>query len=43
MIDYSIKFYFLDFKVYIFNVTNGDEVMVGLVPKLVEVGPFVYK
>ncbi|CAO1333390.1 unnamed protein product [Diamesa hyperborea] len=33
----------LDFKVYIFNVTNGDEVMVGLVPKLVEVGPFVYK
>uniref|UniRef100_A0A4Y0BLJ9 Sensory neuron membrane protein 2 n=1 Tax=Anopheles funestus TaxID=62324 RepID=A0A4Y0BLJ9_ANOFN len=32
----------LDFKVYIFNVTNPYEVMQGRRPKVVEVGPYVY-
>uniref|UniRef100_A0A182NIB7 Sensory neuron membrane protein 2 n=1 Tax=Anopheles dirus TaxID=7168 RepID=A0A182NIB7_9DIPT len=32
----------LDFKVYIFNVTNPHEVMQGRRPKVVEVGPYIY-
>ncbi|XP_014467437.1 PREDICTED: sensory neuron membrane protein 1-like isoform X2 [Dinoponera quadriceps] len=32
----------LDFKVYMFNVTNADEIMQGGKPKLQEVGPFFY-
>lgn len=30
-------------KVYIFNVTNPDGFLAGEKPKLVEVGPFVYR
>lgn len=33
----------LDFKVYLFNVTNPDEIMQGAKPKLNEVGPFFYE
>lgn len=32
----------LDFKVYIFNVTNVDEIQRGLQPKVEEIGPYVY-
>ncbi|XP_021695540.1 sensory neuron membrane protein 2 isoform X1 [Aedes aegypti] len=32
----------LDFKVYIFNVTNPYEVQMGRRPRVVEVGPYVY-
>ncbi|KAH0954151.1 hypothetical protein HN011_012146 [Eciton burchellii] len=32
----------LDFKVYLFNVTNADEIQEGKKPKLQEVGPFFY-
>ncbi|XP_011149856.2 sensory neuron membrane protein 1 isoform X2 [Harpegnathos saltator] len=32
----------LDFKVYLFNVTNADEIMQGGKPKLNEIGPFFY-
>lgn len=32
----------LDFKVYIFNVTNVDEIQKGLQPKVEEIGPYVY-
>ncbi|GAB1868221.1 Sensory neuron membrane protein 1 [Camponotus japonicus] len=32
----------LDFKIYLFNVTNADEVVQGQKPKLQEVGPFFY-
>ncbi|XP_038213420.1 sensory neuron membrane protein 2-like [Zerene cesonia] len=33
----------LHFKVYLFNVTNVDDIMAGRKPVLNEVGPFVYK
>nr|QRF70963.1 sensory neuron membrane protein [Semiothisa cinerearia] len=33
----------MDFKVYLFNVTNTDEVNEGEKPKLQEIGPYVYK
>ncbi|XP_026331720.1 sensory neuron membrane protein 2-like [Hyposmocoma kahamanoa] len=33
----------LDFKIYVFNVTNRDEINNGEQPKLAEVGPYVYK
>ncbi|XP_077302560.1 sensory neuron membrane protein 2 [Arctopsyche grandis] len=33
----------LDFKVYIFNITNKDEVIAGKKPNLTEIGPYVYK
>lgn len=32
----------LDFKVYIFNVTNVEEIQKGLQPKVEEIGPYVY-
>jgi hypothetical protein len=32
----------LDFKVFIFNVTNVDEIQKGGQPKLEEIGPYVY-
>lgn len=32
----------LDFKVYIFNVTNVDEIQQGMQPKVEEIGPYVY-
>ncbi|KAG7191191.1 hypothetical protein KM043_013986 [Ampulex compressa] len=32
----------LDFKIYLFNVTNADEIKEGGKPKLQEVGPFFY-
>ncbi|XP_012524456.2 sensory neuron membrane protein 1 isoform X2 [Monomorium pharaonis] len=32
----------LDFKIYLFNVTNPTEIMEGKKPKLQEVGPFFY-
>ncbi|XP_072748125.1 sensory neuron membrane protein 1-like isoform X2 [Anoplolepis gracilipes] len=32
----------LDFKVYLFNVTNADEIIQGQKPKVQEVGPFFY-
>ncbi|XP_053689569.1 sensory neuron membrane protein 2 isoform X2 [Sabethes cyaneus] len=32
----------LDFKVYIFNVTNPYEVQMGRRPRVVEIGPYVY-
>jgi CD36 family len=32
----------LDFKVYIFNVTNVEEVQRGLIPKVEEIGPYIY-
>lgn len=32
----------LDFKVYLFNVTNVEEIQAGGVPKIEEVGPFIY-
>ncbi|XP_077290681.1 sensory neuron membrane protein 2-like [Arctopsyche grandis] len=33
----------VDFKVYIFNITNGPEVIAGGKPNLTEVGPYIYK
>lgn len=33
----------LDMKLYIFNVTNKEEIMKGAKPKLQELGPYVYK
>ncbi|XP_056632011.1 sensory neuron membrane protein 2-like [Diorhabda sublineata] len=33
----------ISLKVYIFNVTNSDEVLNGEKPKLIEVGPYVYR
>ncbi|XP_049865273.1 sensory neuron membrane protein 2-like [Pectinophora gossypiella] len=33
----------LDFKIYVFNVTNPDEINNGEKPKLAEIGPYVYK
>ncbi|XP_046389878.1 sensory neuron membrane protein 2-like isoform X2 [Ischnura elegans] len=33
----------MNFEVYFFNVTNVDEVQMGMKPKLKEVGPYVYK
>lgn len=32
----------LEFKVYIFNVTNVEEIQRGMMPKLEEIGPYVY-
>jgi lysosome membrane protein 2 len=32
----------LDFKVFIFNVTNPDEAQRGAQPVLKEIGPYVY-
>lgn len=33
----------LDFKVYVFNVTNSEQVNAGEKPMLKEIGPYVYK
>lgn len=33
----------LIFKVYIFNVTNHRDVLAGELPKVEEIGPYIYK
>lgn len=33
----------LDFKVFIFNVTNPNEIMKGATPTVKEIGPYIYK
>ncbi|XP_055380715.1 sensory neuron membrane protein 2 [Condylostylus longicornis] len=33
----------LSFKVYIFNITNPDEVQQGAIPTVSEIGPYVYR
>lgn len=33
----------LDYKVYLFNVTNPDDVLKGALPIVNEVGPYVYR
>lgn len=33
----------LEFKVYIFNVTNADDIHRGALPIVKEVGPYIYK
>lgn len=33
----------LDFKIYVFNVTNPDDVHRGAFPIVKEVGPYIYK
>lgn len=32
----------VDFKVYIFNVTNVEEIQKGFQPRVEEIGPYVY-
>lgn len=33
----------LNFKVFIFNITNSDDILLGAKPKLNEIGPFVFE
>lgn len=33
----------LQFKVYVFNVSNPEEILSGATPIVQEIGPFVYK
>lgn len=33
----------LTFKVYVFNVTNGDDIVQGAKPKVEEIGPYVFE
>lgn len=33
----------LDFKIYLFNITNKDEVQTGGKPKLQQVGPYYFE
>jgi len=33
----------LNFKVYIFNVTNPDRIQQGAIPIVEEIGPYVYR
>lgn len=33
----------IDFKVYLFNVTNKDDVMNGAKPMVQEIGPYVFE
>lgn len=33
----------LTFKIYVFNVTNTEEINNGEKPKLAEIGPYVYE
>ncbi len=33
----------IDFKMYIFNITNADEVTKGAKPKLQEIGPYMFE
>lgn len=33
----------LDFKIYLFNVTNKDDVMTGAKPILQEIGPYFFE
>lgn len=33
----------VDFKIYLFNITNSEEVTKGAKPKLQEVGPYVFE
>lgn len=33
----------LDYKIYIFNCTNPDEIMKGEKPRVQEIGPYYYE
>lgn len=33
----------IDFKIYLFNITNKEELTNGAKPKLQEIGPFMFE